>query len=204
MSVSFLFNNQMRAKSRAEALCLSSILNINNKLPESAILWLNINCKKWYLSLHFGGWDIRCRARSGTSGIPYRLLSEDVAGESAVRLISSAGIGCPLVEKVPTSFCFGMFRSLKLYIDNSLRVPCLSVKIWTPFELCAQIAKAVYLKPDYISSCFTKRCLWRTDITLTKMRLPAKICYHLCAPVQLIAAPGKSWLWQFSHFSEIL
>ena len=83
--------------------------------------------------------------------------------------------------------------------DNSLAIieKYIRENLDSPLQ-CAQIAKAVYLSPDYISRLFHKE---KEYITLTKMKAAKNLLITTSLPVSLIAA--KVGYDNFSHFSKV-
>lgn len=69
--------------------------------------------------------------------------------------------------------------------------------------LCSDIAKAVYLSPDYISRLFRKEkgISLKEYITLSKMKLAQSLLITTSLPISLIAA--KVGYDNFSHFSKV-
>lgn len=88
--------------------------------------------------------------------------------------------------------------------DNSLAIieKYIRENLDSPLQ-CAQIAKAVYLSPDYISRLFHKEkgMPLKEYITLTKMKAAKNLLITTSLPVSLIAA--KVGYDNFSHFSKV-
>ena len=84
-------------------------------------------------------------------------------------------------------------KTIEQYIEQNLDKPL----------LCSEIAKAVYLSPDYISRLFHKEkgMPLKEYITLTKMNAARNMIITTTLPISLIAS--KVGYDNFSHFSKV-
>lgn len=164
-------------------------LNINNKLNHDTLVEF---CKNYYHCAYSAARKLELPAHS----LP---AFEDVAGiSSAVTLESAAAYLKKLLlflfRHVPeTETSDNSLAIIEKYIRENLDSPL----------QCAQIAKAVYLSPDYISRLFHKEkgMPLKEYITLTKMKAAKNLLITTSLPVSLIAA--KVGYDNFSHFSKV-
>lgn len=184
----YLSGNQA-GKAEQEALLYLQSLNINNKLNHDTLVEF---CKNYYHCAYSAARKLELPAHS----LP---AFEDVAGISSAVTLESAAAYLKKITSFFVSACSETETS-----DNSLAIieKYIRENLDSPLQ-CAQIAKAVYLSPDYISRLFHKEkgMPLKEYITLTKMKAAKNLLITTSLPVSLIAA--KVGYDNFSHFSKV-
>ena len=171
----YLSGNQA-GKAEQEALLYLQSLNINNKLNHDTLVEF---CKNYYHCAYSAARKLELPAHS----LP---AFEDVAGISSAVTLESAAAYLKKITSFFVSACSETETS-----DNSLAIieKYIRENLDSPLQ-CAQIAKAVYLSPDYISRLFHKEkgMPLKEYITLTKMKAAKNLLITTSLPVSLIAA----------------
>lgn len=186
----YLSGNQAD-KAEREALLYLQSLNCKNKLNHDTLLEF---CRNYYHCAYSAARKLNLSAHS----LP---AFEDVIGTSDSSSVTLE-FAASYLKKLTVFFNSALSEAETS--DNSLTLieKYIRENLDKPLQ-CSEIAKAVYLSPDYISRLFHKEkgMPLKEYITLTKMKAAKYLLITTSLPISLIAS--KVGYDNFSHFSKV-
>lgn len=189
--IEILLTGHQASKAEREALFYLQSLNFEGKLNYDTLLAF---CKDY----HHCAYNAARTLNLFTHSIP----SFEPDNSDVKTIVITLDFVASYLKKITDFFNFSMseieasnssLKTIEQYIEQNLDKPL----------LCSEIAKAVYLSPDYISRLFHKEkgMPLKEYITLTKMNAARNMIITTTLPISLIAS--KVGYDNFSHFSKV-